>query len=186
VSSPELSAIPGALTRSPVRVRIARVSDTPAHWQGRAEADTAIVAVALARHRGQLRWNKSSRRGPWSDDLPGLHIGVWISELESATLVGPASVQLQLSGAAPAWSVMTRKPEPVELRERFDAVTGTPAPLLHITGDDPLDVALLFIARSDVRSLRSGIWNPREAALHGVPPDWSAILTSPRTGNRPA
>jgi hypothetical protein len=179
------TVVPGALSRAPVRVRIARVADRPALWQGRAETDTDSVAVALARFRGHLHWHKTRRRGPWSDDLPGLHVGIWISELDHDSLAGPATVQLQLAGAAPAWSVMARTRTPVHIHEHVDTITGTPAPILHVPGDDPLEVAILFIARADVRSLRAGAWRARDSALHDVPDLWNAILTGPRSGAQP-
>jgi hypothetical protein len=179
------TVVPGALSRSPVRVRIARVADRPALWQGRAETDTDIVAVALSRSRGNLQWSRSGRHGPWTDDRPGLHLGIWISELDHATLAGPVSVQLRLAGAAPAWSVMARTRTPVRIHEHFDTTTGSPAPILHIPGDDPLDVAILFVARADVRSLRAGAWRARDPALHGVPDPWTTILTGPRSGTHP-
>jgi hypothetical protein len=185
MSGPAWHPIPGGLARLLVHVRFARVGDTPALWQGRAAAGAAIVGIALARYRGQFHWYKTSRRGPWSDDLPGLHVGIWISELQQATLPGPVSVQLQLSGIAPAWSVMAGPRTPLELHEQVDTLTGTPATILRIAGLDPLDVAILFLARTDVRSLRAGAWHARQTALPGVLALWAEILTGPRSGSRP-
>lgn len=185
MNDPGWPDLPGSLSRAPVRVRIARVADLPALWQGRAEADSDIVPIALSRYRANLHWSRSSRHGPWTDDLPGLHVGLWISEIDDATLARPASIQLQLSGLASAWSVMTTTPAAVDIRETIETRTGRPTTLLRIAGDDPLDVALLFIARSDVRSLRGGAWRVRDAALPGAPPLWTPILTGPRFGSHP-
>jgi hypothetical protein len=174
--------VPGTLRRVPVRVRLTRTGSKPAIWLGRAEADAELVAVGFARYRSHLHWCKTTRRGSWSDDLPGLHTGLWISELKHATLPGPVTVQLQLPGVAPAWSAMAEPGTPVEIHEAADFRTGDAIRLVRIEGSDPLEVGVLFLARADVRGARKGAWHIRKAALDGIPETWAHILTGPRTG----
>lgn len=181
-SAPDWGEVAGPLTRVPLRVRLSRSGSSPMTWQGRALADVPIVGVGLARFRDELQWSRTTKRGAWSDDLPGLHTGLWISAIRGNDLPGPATVQLQLPGVAPAWSTMAEPGTPIEVRESIDSMTGTAIRVVQVGAADPLDIAVLFLAREDVRGSRNGAWQAGAALAAELAEPWVDILAGPRCG----
>jgi hypothetical protein len=114
-----------------------------------------------------------------------MYVGFWISTQVGATVSGPQNVQLRLPGVAPAYLVRASSEAPLRIVESWSGETGNLVELVSIGGDTQLALGALFLARSDVKNARNGVWRVRGEIAEGAPEPLRGILKGPRRGECP-
>jgi hypothetical protein len=154
-------------------------SPTPAReWRGAAAAPEPLVALALLRRGGVLRWARTGADGRDAPALPlrlsllpydraGRHVQVVLE-------VGHAQVRDGCTVPSPAY-----RPS---LADTTVARTGHPIDLAAIDGAEPINLAALFLARRDATFARNGIWHLRPALAARLDEATARLLTRGRTG----
>jgi len=168
---PTASRIPARLVGAPVP----HPTSGYRSWRGRVEASAPIVALVINVTGPHASWTRTSHRGtesleatilfsPYDGENRRITVSFGILD---AIAVGQTFVDSGLTQPAP------------QLRE---FVTGELVDIAHISGDPICELKALFLARSDVASVRNGVWHAKADVAATMPEPWHTILTYGRTG----
>jgi hypothetical protein len=189
-----VDATRGALVRVPVQMRGAWTPEmalssgwTRREWQGLARADEPLVAVLFARVADTIEWHKSDRP-PRRDpaDAVAVHTldvslgitagpGQPLASLDARTHRAHANVTISVPGGglAPA------------IPDQHATSTGVLLDLVAFDGTPRVTFALLFLAASQVKVGRNGLWHVRRALAPALHEPLRTILTRGRHGSLP-
>jgi len=128
---------------------------------------------------GKIEWASSNRV-----EIPSLPIGLALFKYDEfgrdvavSWRVGAKSdgiIQTRTMVASP-----TYRPT---LPETSLRATGTPIEFAVVDGQPSISLCMLFLARSDTRSARNGLWHVRADLADAIPEPWKSVLTRRRTG----
>jgi hypothetical protein len=144
-------------------------------WVGNFEAKEPIVALVIIASGNDISWTRSTHHGSTSletrilfspFDSDGRDVGVSFG-ISDAIAHGRTTLESAL--IHPSAKV-------------GHYVTGRLADIARIDGDPICELKALFMLRSDVRSVRKGVWHTRVEHVLSVQEPWKAILTYGRTG----
>jgi len=144
-------------------------------WLGSLEASEPIVALTILKIGHNLVWTRSSHRtgnslnieilfSPISQEGCSIQVACCIAD---ACTYGGTIVDTALTHPAP------------DIR---DHVTGELIDIGLIHGDPLCELKALLIVRSDVRSVRNGIWHARVSHIESLNCPWKTMLSYGRTG----
>ncbi len=144
-------------------------------WVGSVEAADPIVALVIIVSGNEVSWTRSTHHAstsletrilfsPYESDARDVQVSFGISD---AIAYGRTILQSALIHPAP------------EVREY---VTGHDVDIARIQGKPICELKALFMLRSDVKSVRKGVWHARVEHILSVDEPWRSILTYGRTG----
>lgn len=174
--------VAGPFARVPVEVAWTRQPDPYALWEGRVSGGEELVGLAVTVYDDTLHWQKTTRRGAWSDAGPGLYVGLWMSEDARGSLSGRTNVQLRLPGAVYATYVRTSPGAPLSVAGSYVGRTGELMKLVSVGGERPAAFGVLFLCRRDVEVVRKGSWRLRPRLRGGLQRPFDVILPGARRG----
>ncbi len=144
-------------------------------WKGAVQASEPIVALVLMKTEEHVSWTRSTHRteeildinilySPFAVGNPGVSVTFGIADAitRTATVLSPSS-----------WY-------PTPIIEKY--ITGKLIDIGTIHGDPDCDLKAFFLTRTDVKSVRNGVWHVRENNLTGVHEPWKTMLSYGRTG----
>jgi hypothetical protein len=145
-------------------------------WRGTAIADEALVAVTLLAFDKHIEWCKSDR-SQTGDFVVRLLLGSYDSmgrDVQVAFSLASGDRRYRSMVASPTYvpEIVAPRKFQTGVIESFAVVDGDPT--IHLLG--------LFLARSDVRSLRNGLWRVRDHLVDSLPEAFHGMLTYGRTG----
>jgi len=144
-------------------------------WAGALEAAEQIVALAILKSGTYVSWARCSHRAvdplelrilfsPTSQDGRLVSVAFGIGD---AHTYGVAEVESSMTHPAP---------------EIADHVTGELVDIGVVHGVPEIEMKAIFMARSDVKSVRNGVWHARVAHLESLEDPWRTMLTYGRAG----
>jgi len=144
-------------------------------WVGNAEAAEAIVALVIIVSGNHVSWTRSTHHAsnslethilfsPFDTEGRDVQVSFGISD---AIAYGRTTLESALIHPSPKVG-------------RY--VTGHVADVARINGDPICELKVLFMLRSDVKSVRKGVWHARVEQMLSVDEPWRSILTYGRTG----
>jgi len=145
-------------------------------WRGTAIADESLVAVAFLSVNGRIEWAKSDR-----NQLDGFGVRLGLYHYDSTG----RDVQIAFSLAQGGRRCRSNVSSPDYVPEIFTArqlQTGVIHSFAAIDGNPTIHVFALFLARSNVRSQRNGLWRVRDDLANSLPDRFRDMMTYGRTG----
>lgn len=145
-------------------------------WRGQARAPEPVVAISFAVKGAQVSWCKSERANPVGQPVRLLlgHYDSAMRDVQVNFSVGKGGVVSRTVVDSPTY------------RPKFQAtMTVATASFIQFTtveGSQPVQLFALFLAGSDVKVGRNGLWHLRPKLVESVPVDFRNLLTYGRTG----
>lgn len=144
-------------------------------WAGTLEASEPIVALTILKAESHIVWTRSSHRtgnsleieilfSPVSQDGRNIQVAYCI---ENACTYAETVVETALTHPAP---------------DIADHVTGECIDIGRVHGNPTCELKAMLMARSDVKSVRNGVWHARVAHLQSLDDPWKTMLSYGRTG----
>jgi hypothetical protein len=144
-------------------------------WVGSFEAAEPIVALVIIASGNDVSWTRSTHHGsnlletrilfsPYDSD--GRDVGVSFG-ISDAMAYGRTTLESALIHPSPRVG---------------HYLTGHLADIVRIDGNPICELKALFMLRSDVKSVRKGVWHARVENVLSVDEPWKKILTYGRTG----
>jgi hypothetical protein len=144
-------------------------------WVGSVETADPIVALVIIVSGDEVSWTRSTHHAstsletrilfsPFDTDGREVQVSFGISD---AIAYGRTILQSALIHPAP---------------EVGEYVTGHVVDIARIQGKPICELKALFMLRSDVKSVRKGVWHARVEHVLSVDEPWRSILTYGRTG----
>ena len=144
-------------------------------WVGNVGSAEPIVALVIVVSGNHVSWTRSTHHAstsletrilfsPFDSDGREVHVSFGISD---AIAYGITTLQSGLIHPSPKVG---------------NYVTGHLADIEFIDGDPICELKALFMWRSDVKSVRKGVWHARVEHVMSVDEPWKSILTYGRTG----
>jgi len=144
-------------------------------WVGSVEAADPIVALVIIVSGNEVSWTRSTHHAstslethilfsPFDSDGRDVQVSFGISD---AIAYGRTTLESALIHPSPKVG---------------HYVTGHLADIARINGDPICELKALFMLRSDVKSVRKGVWHARVEHVVSVDEPWKSILTYGRTG----
>ena len=145
-------------------------------WRGQAHAPEPVVAISFVVKGAQVSWCKSER-----GNSVGQPVRLLLTHYDSAMRdvlvnfsVGEGHVVSRTVVDAPTY------------RPKFQAtmtfMTASFIPFTTVDGSQPVQLFALFLAASEVKVGRNGLWHLRPKLVESVPVDFRNLLTYGRTG----
>lgn len=145
-------------------------------WRGRANADEALVAVAFLCVDGHVAWAKSDRQS-----IDGLAVRLGLYHYDSTGRDVQIAFSIGRGDRRSRSNVLSPNYMPDVIAPR-QFQTGVIQPFAALDGDPMIQLFALFLARSNVRSLRNGLWRVRNDLTNSLPDAFRDMLTYGRTG----
>ena len=144
-------------------------------WTGSLQAEEPIVALTILKVGNAAFWARSSHKTGTSLDL---HIqfspmSEGRKDVQVAYCIGDACVY----GRSVVDSALAH-PSP----EIKNHVTGELFGVGIVAGTPLIEMKALLMVRSDVKSVRNGVWHARVPHLEALTEPWTTMLTYGRTG----
>ena len=149
---------------------------TTRDWRGEARATEPVVAVSFCRRGSKISWCKSERPHPTAQPVR-LLLGPYDSsgrDLQVNFSVGRGHV---LSRTSVSSHLYRPSISPVP-----SAPTGRILRFSTVEGSHPVELLTLFLAGSDVKVGRNGLWHLRRNLVDSVPEAYRALLSRGRAG----
>jgi hypothetical protein len=143
-------------------------------WEGQFKSEVPIVALAVVVSGKHVCWSRTSHRGstclktsvtycPYDEAGPDVQLVY--------SILGARSVSRTL--------VPSTQAEPMPRPQTFRA--GLLVDIAKIDTEPPCILRTLVLARSDVTSVRNGVWHARGDMVNNVIEPWRKMLTYGRT-----
>jgi hypothetical protein len=145
-------------------------------WRGDARSTDPVVGVVFCRQGTRVTWCKSERANPEGQPVR-LFLGNYDSagrDIQVNFSVGDGNVRLRTLVESPEYQPSIRLP--------ITGVTGILLPFATVEGSHPIDLFVLFLAGSDVKVGRNGLWHLRPNLVDSVPEAFRRLLVYGRTG----
>jgi hypothetical protein len=144
-------------------------------WVGSVEATDPIVALVIIVSGSEVLWTRSTHHtttsletrilfSPYDSGARDVQVSFGISD---AIAYGRTVLESALIHPAPKVG---------------EYVTGRVVDIARIQGKPLCELKALFMLRSDVKSVRKGVWHARVEHVMSVDEPWKSILTYGRTG----
>jgi len=148
-------------------------------WIGTARAKESIAAISFLSDGNTIDWCKSSRPEP-----AGQVIRLWLGRYDAIGL----DIQTSFSVGVEDGNVRSRTTvESIDYKPLIETpVESNTAALLHfsdIAGTTTVQLFALFLAGSDVKVGRNGLWHLRAELVPSVPSIYREILSYGRKGS---
>jgi hypothetical protein len=165
----------GWLTPLPVTVEGQWLPPPKRDWQGQITAAEPVVAVLFLCVGATCRWSKSERRGDVRVRLALFPYDDAGDDVQLNCSVGGGYQICRLSVRSTSYLP--------DLPSRREFRCGSVQKVAQVEGNPAADLLILFIARSDVRSARCGLWHLRKEFLESISDEsLRGILTYGRCG----
>lgn len=145
-------------------------------WSGEARAAEPIVAVSFSVRGTQVSWCKSERAR-----LAGQPVRFLLGHYDS----GGRDVQINFSigeGQVRSRTVVSSSTYRPPIRAAITGATASLVPFATVEGSQVVQLFALFLAGSDVKVGRNGLWHLRPKLIESVPAAFRKLLTHGRTG----
>ena len=145
-------------------------------WRGEARSHEPVVAVTVCRRGGHVSWCKSERANPSGQPVRLLlgHHDSSGRDVQVNFSVGEGQVVSRTLVESPAY-------RPV-IRPQIAGATGALMLFVTVEGSHQVDLLVLFLAGSDVKVGRNGLWHLKPQLLKSVPEAFRELLARGRTG----
>jgi hypothetical protein len=165
-----------SLTSLPVTLEGGWLPPPWREWRGVAAAGEPLVAVAFLDSGAVVEWCKSERRS-----AENLAVRFLLLPYDA----DGRDVQVNFSvgdGGCRGRSLLVSSDWVPEIPDRRELRAGVLERLVEVTAEPRVELALLLIARRDVRSARNGLWRVRNQLADLIPEPFRRLLTYGRTG----
>lgn len=145
-------------------------------WRGEARAAEPIVAISFVVKGAHVEWCKSERANPESQPVR-LLLGTYDS--------AKRDVQVNFSvgrGGVVSRTVVDSPTYRPKIQTTMTVSTTNVIQFPTVEGSRPVQLFALFLAGSDVKVGRNGLWRLRPKLVESVPVDFRKLLTYGRTG----
>jgi hypothetical protein len=145
-------------------------------WRGQAQSQEAVVAVIFSRRGTGVLWCKSERANP-----AGQPVRLLLGPYDS--LGRDVQVNFSIGGGHVLSRTLvesaTYRPP---IQPQTTGETGIVLPFASVEGSQHVHLLVLFLAGSDVKAGRNGLWHLRPHLVASVPDAFRAPLVHGRTG----
>jgi hypothetical protein len=178
--------VDGPLTHAPLNLSWV-LSSEPGHWKGVVQCDIDLVGVTLALQGGVVHWSKSRQLPAGAfvvgEPMTGFPVAFWIGRALEDEAPGRTNLALYLRGAVRATMVgEVSSATPFEIMESAEGTTGEAICVVRLGTTPPTECGFLFLARSDVRTSRKGLWRVRPTLAGELTGVIGSILGDGRSG----
>ncbi len=144
-------------------------------WAGTLEAEEPIVALTLLKIGDNVLWARSSHKTGTSLDLHIQYspVSEGRRDVQVAYCVGDACTY----GRSVVETALTHPSPDIK-----NHVTGELFDIGVVTGTPVIELKALLMVRSDVTSVRNGVWHARVPHLGNLSEPWKTMLTYGRAG----
>jgi hypothetical protein len=149
---------------------------TSREWRGVALAREPLVAIAFLACGNMVEWYKSER-----GSAEKLEVRLALFPYGSDGLDVQVNFSVGHGGGRWRSIVASRECLPV-IPDRREMRTGIIERFAEVAGTPRMNLAILFIARRDVRSARNGLWRVGKELAHSIPEPFQRVLTYGRSG----
>jgi hypothetical protein len=144
-------------------------------WKGSIDASEPIIALVLNITGPHVSWARSSHRGDTS-----LEARILFAPYDSAALDVQVTFGVGDAIAYGRTTVESRLMHPTPELKEF--VSGELTDIAVVPGDPSCLLKILVLARSDVKSVRNGVWHAKPDIIESIDEPWRAVLTYGRSG----
>lgn len=145
-------------------------------WRGEARAAEPIVAISFAAQGRSVSWSKSERANPERQAVK-LSLLPYDSDFRD--------VQVHFSvgrGYFVSRTVLHSPDYWPRVQAAMTVTTCSFVPFAYVDGSHPVRLFALFLAGSDVKVGRNGLWRLRPKLVESVPANFRKLLTYGRKG----
>lgn len=165
-----------ALRQLPVLVSGGWQAGPTRDWRGEARAAEPLVAIVFCVRGANVSWCKSERPNPAGQPVR-LLLGHHDSEgcdVQVNFSVGAGQVRSRTVVASPSYRPLI--PTPIA------GATAALLPFSAVEGSHQVQLSVLFLAGSEVKVGRNGVWHLRPALVESVPEGFRELLAHGRAG----
>ena len=165
------------LSRTEVAVSGEWCNSSPRDWRGQAQASEPIVAVSFLIGSEGISWSKSERGQP-----DGQSIRLLLGHHDSDGC--DVQVNFSVGGGQVVSRTLVQSREYIpKLLANCTVSTASIFNFGTIEGSHSVALAAIFLAASDVRVGRNGLWHLRRDFAESVPDAYRQLLSFGRTGH---
>jgi len=144
-------------------------------WSGFASSSEPIVALAIIETENQYSWVRSSNR----EDT--IEMGILFSPRDETGKNVSVSFAVGDAVVCGICNVPSKQTEPNPLPGAFK--TGVAIHFAQIQSEKLVDLHVVFLAKSDVKIQKKGIWHLKAAHVKSLDSIWKDVFTFGRTGS---